>query len=178
MFAQEEKMTEEHRKNEEEQHEVSQYEKLASRTRELLEAAREKGPIALEAALEKAKEEMISAGDFTAEQGKRLQGFLSRDLEATSKHITRMGRTLKEALEPQRVSSGIQSTLANIFDALGDTLKDWASKAEERLSYRTGELSSPGTLTCDNCGSQIRMTSTGRVPPCAKCHGTKFRKSY
>jgi len=170
-------MTEKDRKYEEDQ-EISQYEKLASRTRELIEAAQEKGPKAVDAALEKAKEEMIAAGDFGREQGKRLQAFLRRDLEATREHVTQLGQTVKEAFEPQRVASGIQSTLAHILDTLGDTLKDWAGKAEEGLSYRTGELSSPGTLTCDNCGNHIRMTNTGRVPPCPKCHGTEYRKSY
>ena len=161
-----------------EKQEVSQYEKLANRTRELLETTREKTPKAVEEALEKAKEEMIAAGEFSKEQGKRVQAFLRRDLEATRDYVAHMGQTLKEALEPQRVASGIQSTLAHILDALGDTLKDFASKTEERLTYRTGELSSPGTLTCNSCSNRIHMTSTGRVPPCAKCHSTEFLKSY
>jgi polyhydroxyalkanoate synthesis regulator phasin len=161
-----------------EEQEVSQYEKLANRTKELLEATREKTPKAVEEALEKAKEEMIAAGEFSKEQGKRVQAFLRRDLEATRDYVSHMGQTLKETLEPQRVASGIQSTLAHILDALGDTLKDFASKTEERLAYRTGELSSPGTLTCNSCSNRIHMTSTGRVPPCAKCHSTEFLKSY
>jgi polyhydroxyalkanoate synthesis regulator phasin len=161
-----------------EEQEVNQYEKLAARTKELLVTAREKTPKAVEEALEKAKEEMVTAGEFSREQGKRVQAFLRRDLEATRDSVAQMGQTLKEALEPQRVASGIQSTLAHILDALGDTLKDFASKTEERLTYRTGELSSPGKLTCNSCGSRIHMTTTGRVPPCAKCHGTEFRKSY
>jgi len=162
----------------EEEQEVSQYERLAARTRELLETAREKTPKTVDEALEKAKEDMIAAGEFSREQGRRLQAFLRRDLEATREHVAQMSQTLKETLEPQRVASGIQSTLAHILDALGGALKDFASKAEERLTYRTGELSSPGTLTCSSCGKRIHMTSTGRVPPCAKCHSTEFRKSY
>jgi hypothetical protein len=170
-------MTEEHKGLKEEE-EVGQYERLASRTKELIESAKEEGPKVLDAALEKAKEEMIAAGDFGKEQGKRLQAFVRRDLEATVGHVSQMGQTVKEALEPHRVASGIQSTLAHILDALGDTLKDWSDKTEEKLSYRTGEMSSPGTLTCLNCESQINMTKTGRVPPCSKCRGSKFRKSY
>ena len=162
----------------EEEQEVSQYEKLASRTRELLETAREKTPKAIEEAFDRAREEMIAAGDFGREQARRIQAYVQRDLKSAGEHFAQLGKTVKEAVDPQRVATGIQSTLARILNLVGDTLKKTASKAEERLSYRTGELSSPGTLTCTNCGNRIHMTGTGRVPPCAKCHSTEFRKSY
>ena len=161
-----------------EEQEVSQYEKLAARTRELLEAAREKTPKTVDEALEKAKEEMIAAGEFGREQAKRMQTFLQRDLKSAGEHFVQLRKTVKEAVDPQRVASGIQSNLVHILNLVGDAFKKSASKAEERLSYRTGELSSPGTLTCNTCGNRIHMTSTGRVPPCAKCHNTEFRKSY
>jgi len=162
----------------EEKQEVSQYERLATRTREFLETAREKTPKTLEEAFDRAREEMIAAGDFSREQARKIQTFVQRDLKSAAEHFPQPGKTVKEAVDPQRVASGIQSTLAHILDALGDTFKSFASKAEERLTYRTGELSSPGTLKCNSCGKRIHMTSTGRVPPCAKCHRTEFRKSY
>jgi hypothetical protein len=161
-----------------EEQEVSQYEKLATRTKELFETAREKTPKALEEAFERAREEMIAAGDFSREQARKIQTFVQRDLKSAGLHFSQLGKTVKETLEPQRVASGIQSTVAHILDALGDALKDLASKAEEHLTYRTGELSSPGTLKCNSRGKRIYMATIGRVPPCAKCHGTDFRKSY
>ena len=164
--------------NYKEEQEVSQYEKLAARTKELFETAREKTPKTLEEAFERAREEMIAAGDFSREQARKIQSFVQRDLKSAGAHFSQLGKTVKETLEPQRVASGIQSTMACILDALGDVLKDLASKAEEHLTYRTGELSSPGTLKCNSCGKRVHMTTTGRVPPCAKCHGTDFRKSY
>ena len=168
----------EEQNNHKEAQEVSQYEKLAARTREFLETAREKTPKTLDEAFDRAREEMIAAGDFSREQARKIQTFLQRDLKSAGEHFPQLGKTLKEAVDPQRVASGIQSTLAYILDALGDTFKDFASKTAERLTYRTGELSSPGTLKCNSCGKRIYMTSTGRVPPCAKCHSTEFQKSY
>jgi len=52
------------------------------------------------------------------------------------------------------------------------------TKVEEHLSYRTGEVSSPGTSTCVECGKEVQMTKTGRVPRCPDCHATEFRRSY
>lgn len=157
-----------------EQQEAAQYEKLASRTKELIEEARELTSEALDAAIDKAKEELAAANEFSHEQGERLKNFLRRDLKATREHAAE----LKEGLQPQRVAGGIQSVLAGIFAKLGDLFQDWADKVEERLSYRTGEVCSPGTLTCDECENEVHMTATGRVPPCPNCHATEFRRSY
>lgn len=157
-----------------EQQEVAQYEKLASRTKELIEGARDLTTDAVDAAIDKAKEELAAANEFSHEQGERLESFLRRDLKTTREHAA----SLKEGIQPQRVAFGIQSVMAGIFAKLGDLFQDWADKVEVRLSYRTGEVCSPGTLTCDECENEIHMTATGRVPPCPKCHATEFRRSY
>lgn len=164
--------------NEEEQKEVSLYEKLALRTRELIEEAGEKTAEAGEWALEKAKAEMITAGEFGREQGERFKAFLIRDLQATSENALKAGSTAQEMLEPHRVAAGIQSSLAKILETVGGALKEWGSKLESGLDYKTGEITSPGTLTCKKCESSIKMLKTGHIPPCQKCQGTDFRKSY
>jgi isocitrate dehydrogenase len=46
------------------------------------------------------------------------------------------------------------------------------------LDYRSGEITSAGTLTCNACGHEMHFKKTGRIPPCPKCHATEFRKSY
>ena len=157
-----------------EQQEAAQYEKLASRTKELLEEARELTSDAVDVAMDKAKEELAGAGEFSREQGERLKTFLRRDLKATREHVSGM----KEELQQQRVTSGVQNVMAAIFEKLGEVFQEWAGKVEEQLSYRTGEVCGPGTLTCNGCGNEVHMTATGRVPPCSKCHGTEFRRSY
>jgi hypothetical protein len=155
-----------------EQQEVAQYEKLASRTKELIENARELTSDAIDVAIDKAKDELAAAGEFSREQGERLKAFLRRDLKATREHVsgTRAGS------QAQRVASGIEGVLAGILARLGHLLQEWAAKVEDHLRYRTGEVTSPGTLTCVECESKIRMKKTGRVPPCPKCHAAEFRR--
>lgn len=164
--------------NGEEQKEVGLYEKLALRSKELIEEARDKTAGAAEAAIEKAKAEMVAAGEFGSEQGERLKGFLIRDLQVTRDAALKMGKTAREVIDPHRVAAGMQSTLAKILDIVGSTLEEWGSKLESGLDYKTGEITTPGTLTCKECGNSIKMINTGRIPPCHKCKGTKFRKSY
>ena len=181
-------MTEEN-KSEEEKEEIGLYEKLASRSKEFLGEAKGKTSAVLDAAISKAKEEMIAAGDFGHEQGERLKTFLVRDLKASlkdasiiseeaKKDAAAIGHAAKEALEPHRVRAGIESTLATILETVGAKFEDWGEKLESRLDCKTGELCSPGTLTCKSCGEKLRMHSTGRIPPCPKCRATEFHKSY
>ncbi len=162
----------------EEEKEVGLYEKLALRSKELIEEARDKTAETAEAAIEKAKAEMIAVGEFGNEQGERLKAFLIRDLQATRDAALKMGKTAGEVLEPHRVAAGIQSSLAKILDTVSDTLEEWGDKLEAGLDYKTGEITTPGTMTCKECGNSMKILNTGHIPPCHKCRGTKFRKSY
>ena len=45
------------------------------------------------------------------------------------------------------------------------------------MASYTGEKPRKGTYKCKNCGNIVRLDqSTDRLPPCGKCHKTKFKK--
>ena len=166
-------MTEENRKEE-----LGLYEKLARRAKELMAGAKEKTAGTVDAAIKKAKEEMVAAGDFSHEQGERIKTFLERDLKTTGVYASKAGEAAKEALEPHRVAAGLQSTLATILETVGEAFEEWGKKLDSNLDFKTGEMTTPGSLTCKGCGEKIRMHETGHIPPCPKCTGTAFHKSY
>ena len=154
-----------------EEPEVSYYDKLAERTAELLEEGRK----TLDEALKKAKEELSKAGEFTSEQADRAAEWVMRDVRQSAEMAA---RAVRQAVEPHRVAAGAQSLLARILTGTADTLNDLAQKAEQGLEFKTGEVTSAGSLTCKDCGAEMHMKQTARIPPCAKCHETVFRKSY
>jgi len=154
--------------------EIGLYEKIAARTAELLDEGRK----TFDEALKKAREEATKAGDYTREQADKAAEYVKRDLAALGKQAEKAKQTLKEVVEPQRVAAGMQSIFTRILIGAADTLSDWAQKAEKNLEYKTGEVTSPGTLSCKECGAEMHLKTTGRIPPCPKCHKTVFRKSY
>ena len=83
-----------------------------------------------------------------------------------------------KAVEPQRLAAGVQSAFSRILTSAAETLTELAERSEKVLEYKTGEITSPGTLTCKDCEAEMHMTKTTRIPPCPKCHKTVFRKSY
>ncbi len=157
--------------NKNEHEEIGLYEKLASRTADLLE----EGKKTFDEALKKAKEELASAGDFSREQADRLGDYVRRDLK---ENAGKAAEAVKKAIEPQRLAAGAQSAFSRILTSAAATLTELAERSEKSLEYKTGEITSAGTLTCKDCEAEMHMTKTTRIPPCPKCHKTVFRKSY
>ena len=155
----------------EEHEEVGLYEKLASRTADLLE----EGKKTFDEALKKAKDELSAAGDFSREQADKLGEYVRRDLK---ENADKAKVAVIMAVEPQRVVAGVQSAFTRILTSTAETLTELAERSEKSLEFKTGEITSPGTLTCKECDAEMHMTKTTRIPPCPKCHKTIFRKSY
>lgn len=163
-------MTEKKQQQKDEQ-DVGLYEKLAARTAELLEEGRK----SLDEALKKAKDELNKAGEFSAEQLEKIAEFVRRDV---NENATRATEAVKKAVDPQRVTLGVQSVFARILTSAADALSDLAEKAEKNLEFKTGEVTSAGKLVCKECGAEMNLKATGRIPPCPKCHKTVFRKAF
>ena len=66
---------------------AKQYDLLAHKFNELYLAGKERGNDAIEAALEKAREQLTSLGKFSAQQGEDLKRHLARDLYQTMAHL-------------------------------------------------------------------------------------------
>ncbi|MCK4502521.1 MAG: hypothetical protein KAU22_05755 [Desulfuromonadales bacterium] len=162
-------MTENKQQNND-QDEVRLYEKFVTRTEELLE----NGKKTLDETIKRAGDELITAGNFTKEQAEKVSVFIKRDIQ----HAVDSADAVKEAVDLHRIAVGAQSIFSKILSNTAETLSDLAQKSEQQLEFKTGEITSPGSLTCKNCGEVIHMKKTAKIPPCPKCHKTFCRKSY
>lgn len=129
-------------------------------------------------AMEKAHEQMTALGEFTAEHGPILKENLVRDLDQTIADAKHLGDEAKERLNPSRLGAGALSSLAAMLELTGSALHSLSEKTKEKLTHKTGEVTSAGTLTCQACGQTLHLKETGHVPPSKKCKGTLFNKGY
>lgn len=164
----------ENKQKPEEHEDVGLYQKLADRTAELLKGGRK----TVEEALNKAGEEFAAGGEYSKEQAEKVRDYLRRDLSEISNKAKQAGEAVYEAVEPHRVAAGVQSGLAKLLRSAADALGEIAGKTENVLEFKTGEVTSPGTLTCIDCGKEMHFKATVKIPPCPACHKTRFRKSY
>jgi len=55
--------------------------------------------------------------------------------------------------------------------------RDLLQRDHPSLTFRTGDITTAGNLTCENCGWTITTTRTTLLPPCPQCSETTFRKT-
>jgi len=154
------------------------YDKFADRAQELFRASRDKSREAIEAAVEKARHQLTESGVFSSERGKVFKEYLLKDLNRLAQYSREVGEEAKTKLEPGRLGTGALSSLSSFLHLAGDAIRELANKTDQALSCRTGEVTSAGSLTCENCGRTIRLKKTGHIPPCPECTGTHFKKGY
>lgn len=162
------------KQNPEENEEVHLYQRLADRTAEILKEGRK----TVDEALKKAGDEITSGGEYTREQAEKIGAYLRRDLGEVGRKLKQARNTVIAAAEPHRLAAGVQSGLAKLLSTAADVLGEVAERSEKVLEFHTGEVTSPGTLTCKECGKEVHLKATVRIPPCPACHKTVFRKSY
>ncbi|HUF82157.1 MAG TPA: hypothetical protein VMN03_13560 [Burkholderiales bacterium] len=55
--------------------------------------------------------------------------------------------------------------------------RDMLHRDHPALTFRSGDITTAGTLTCENCGWTLQTTRTTLLPPCPQCGETTFRKT-
>jgi isocitrate dehydrogenase len=55
--------------------------------------------------------------------------------------------------------------------------RDMLHRDHPGLTFRTGDITSAGTLSCDNCGWTIVTSRTSMLPACPQCGEASFRKT-
>jgi hypothetical protein len=157
---------------------ISNFENLASKTKEQLIASKEDSVEWLHMAVDASADQLEKAGDFTQDEGERARRFLKRDLAAMRVDFVHARDSISKGLNPSRVSGGFVGLASHLFGSMGDLFQGWAAKSEEALAFKTGEVSGPGKLTCTACGTELNLERSSHIPPCPKCHKIEFRKSY
>lgn len=154
------------------------YDLLAEKFHKLYAEGSERGSAAITKALEASRTQLVAAGTFTTNQSHDLKRYMARDLEQTISELQHVEAATKQTLNPSRLSAGALSSLVALLETSGHALQSLGNKAKEILTYKTGEMTSAGTLHCNACQHTLVMTKTGHVPPCPNCNATEFTKSY
>ena len=149
-------------------------EKVTSRTTDFVSS----GKVALDKFLKKAKAEIVGTGDISRTQAEKLTAFFRRDFSTHSENLRKTGENLKKNVAPKKLSVTLRGAFSRSLKSVAGKLEEVAEKSEKALEYKTGEMAGPGTLTCKECGGEMKLTSAVRIPPCPKCHKTIFRITF
>lgn len=157
---------------------VAAYEELLKRTQETLDTAQKDSVPRFRDLLEKARDSLVGIGELTREESHRVAEYLRRDVEDAATYIAETGQDIRDwwRFDLELVEQRMMDMFAKVADQTSLQLAQWAETARQMNLYQAGEITGPGTLVCDKCGAETHFIQAGRIPRCADCGGTTFRR--
>lgn len=162
--------------NRDSDNEFRQFDRFARRFSEIYLVGKERGREAMAIAIESAREEFAALEELSAEKSERLKRYLENDLDQTIQDFREMSQQAKQAFNRETLESGALASIAAVLEKAGKEFLDLSNKAKAAITFKTGEVTSAGTLVCQACSKKIHLQKTGRVPPCPGCKGTVYIK--
>ncbi|MFO7604112.1 MAG: zinc ribbon-containing protein [Gammaproteobacteria bacterium] len=130
--------------------------------------------------LDQAVENLSALGEVTREEAEHVAEYVRRDLHEAADFLSESGHSLKDMV--QFDLEFVERKFAEMFAQMADSTRMELDKLAERArqvgEWHTGEITGVGILQCKGCGEKLHFEKTGHIPPCPKCHGTRYRKVF
>ena len=125
-----------------------------------------------------ARDRAVELGELTREEAEQISEYLRRDLHEAAQSLADSDGNLSRwaRFDLAQIESRTLELLLSAADRTRLELGLLADHARQTADYHTGEISSAGSLVCQQCGQWLHMHGTGRIPPCPACHGTHFKR--
>lgn len=155
------------------------YDQMLARIVTRLQETEHKTRTALQRSIETAKDTAVELGELTRDEADLLGAYVRRDLEDVGHYLAQTGEDLTSWF--QFDMQLIETQLLGMFIDAADQTKlaylQLADQARQSSEYRSGEITTVGTLQCAQCGELLHFSATAHIPPCPKCHHTVFMRT-
>lgn len=157
---------------------VQAYEQMLKATHETIEKAQQESAPKFRDMLEKARDNMVELGELTREEAHKVSDYITRDIEDAANYIAETGQDIHDwwRFDLELIEKRMLDMFKLVADQTSLQLAQWAATARQLSLYQAGEITGPGTLICDRCGAATHFVKAGRIPPCADCGATTFRR--
>jgi hypothetical protein len=152
-------------------------ERVKSRLEELEQAEKAAFP-QLSASIEHAAQKAVELDELTREEARLIGGYLKRDLEDAGQYLATTGHDLGawlrfdlELLEDRLLDFFRRGVDRSRLDLLAF---EAPPAGAEPVRYRSGEITGPGTLQCEECGEQVVFHAPAAIESCPGCGGMLF----
>lgn len=158
-------------------HLVEAYERMLERVHEAVERAERQVP-SLKQGLDQARDKAVELGELTREEAERISSYIERDVRDAAAFIVDSGQELKDwwRFDVEQVEQRMLELFASVADQTSLQLREMSERLRQLAVYSVGEVTGPGTLVCSACGQTVNYAKPGRILPCPRCQGTRFRR--
>ena len=157
---------------------VNAYNRMIERVKTFVdEAEKEFGP-KLQYGIQSARELTSEFEELTREEIELISEYLKRDLVDAGRYIEENGKELSDWLkfDIELIEDRFLDTFSVLADQTRLELDQLAREANLLGEWHTGEIVGIGTLVCKACGERLHFEKPGHIPPCPKCHATKYSR--
>ncbi len=131
-------------------------------------------------AMEIAKEKTSQLGGLTQEEISQVADFLMRDIEhaANSTPAVSNKDSLSEwfKFDIELLENFALDDFFSLADKTRIELAKIENQAKQFHTYKSGDITGPGTFNCKQCGKQIAFKSTSEIPECPECKAKTFSR--
>lgn len=155
---------------------IAAYDKMMERVESFLDTAEQQALPALQKNIDKAKQQAIELKEITKEEADKIAKYLRRDLHDAAEHLEASGKEISSwfSFDLKLIEDRVLDVFVKVADKTRIELAQLANQAKRAQEYHTGEITSIGTLACQECETLLHFKKTSRIPPCPKCHKTIF----
>ncbi len=157
---------------------VDAYERMLEHVDEFIGKAEKTALPSLKKSLESAREKAVELNELTREEAEKISAYVERDMKEAAHFLVETGDEFRNwfRFDVQLIENRMMELFATVADRTRVELERFANQARQAAIYRTGEITGPGTLVCDECGKELHFHKAGHIPPCSKCRGTRYHR--
>ena len=157
---------------------LNAYDDMMARVRTAIDEAEEGTLPVVTGFIHKARDTAVELGELTRDEAEKVAYYLQRDIQDAGKHLAETGHELGDWLrfDVHQIEERLLEMLTQVADRTRLEMLQFEQDVDEGLAWHAGEITGPGTLTCDACGAATRFNATSEIPPCPNCGHTSYHR--
>jgi len=165
-------------------HLISAYNQMMQEMRNAFEQA-DSSDMSLQNALDMAKHQAIHIGEVTAEEAHELGEYIKRDINDAAEYMMETSSEFYDWLMLD--IEIIERRVIDLFLSVADHTRvelEQLNRPQVDLEpgqipiYKSGEITGPGTLICESCGTVKAFLSSDAITDCEQCGHGRFIRGH
>lgn len=154
---------------------VVAYQQMMSRVKETLGHASQR---TLQQHIEAAQEKAVELNELSREEAERVGSYLYRDLQDAAEFIITTEQALVNWMrfDLELIEERLLAMFSLMVDHTRQELENLAERARYATEWSSGEITGPGTLSCDSCSKTLNFHQPDYIPVCPNCGATLFKR--
>ena len=142
--------------------------------------------MSLQKALNLAKQQAVHIGEVTAEEAHEIGEYIKRDINDAAEFMMESSAEFYDwlMLDIEMVERKVMELFLSVADHTRVELEQFrqvnarsqVNPGDRAAVYRSGEITAPGNLICEHCGTSYPLFSSSEIQDCKSCGHHRFSR--